>query len=165
MTRCIIEQQRPGLWITIFGSNTTDPGHQTLQNFEIKCASNSLASSNEFPANSSFPIKECNEDCSNWPSFTIIVIYNLSLPSQNRLCHRKTFRLLKKSSQCTCCINQDVSDALLPSFLWNLITALCSMLVFQHRQKSCFGWTVIILLFINRLKQNLYYRKEECHSF
>ena len=39
------------------------------------------------------------------------------------------------------------------------------MLVFQHREKSCFGRTVITLLFINRLKQNWYCRKEECHSF
>ena len=29
-----------------------------------------------------------------------------------------------------------------------------SMLVFHHRHKSCFGRTVIIVLFINRLKQN-----------
>ena len=46
---------------TIFGSNTTDSGHQTLQNFEIICASNCLVSWNEFPVDNSFAIEECNE--------------------------------------------------------------------------------------------------------
>ena len=85
MTGRIIVPQGPGLWITIFGSNTTDSGHQTLQNFEIICGGNCLANWSEFPVDDSF--------------------------------------------------------------------ALCSILVFQHRQKSCLGRTVINFLFINRLEQ------------
>ena len=50
-------------WFTIFGSNTTDSGHQTLQNFEIICASNCLATWNEFLVNNSFTTEECNEHC------------------------------------------------------------------------------------------------------
>ena len=90
---------------------------------------------------------------------------NLFLSPKKRLYHRKTFALLKKSSQYTFCNNHNISDAFLPSFAWKLITALCCMLVFQHRQKGCLGKTVITFLFINRLKQNWYCPKEECHMF
>ena len=92
VTRCIIVQQRPScLWITIFGLNTMHSSHQTLQNFEMICASNCLASWNEFPMDNFFAIEECNEHCWNWPSFTITIFYPLSLPSKKRLCHRKKF--------------------------------------------------------------------------
>ena len=37
---------------------------------------------------------------------------NLSLSSKKRLCHIKTFALLKKISPYTYCINQNVSDAI-----------------------------------------------------
>ena len=56
-TWCIIVQQGRGLWITIFGSNTTDSGHQTLQNFQIICASNCLDSWNEFRVDDSFAFR------------------------------------------------------------------------------------------------------------
>ena len=85
--------------------------------------------------------------------------------SKNVYATEKIFAPLKQSSPYTWCIYQNASDALLTSFAWNLITDLCSMLVFQHWQYSCFEKTVITLLFINRLKQNWYYRKEECRSF
>ena len=63
VTRCIIVQQRPGFWITIFGSNTTNSGHQALKNFEIICASNCLANWNELPMDNSFDIEEYNKHC------------------------------------------------------------------------------------------------------
>lgn len=37
LQRCL----RPSFWITIFRLNTTNSRHQTLKNFEVKCASNS----------------------------------------------------------------------------------------------------------------------------
>ena len=57
VTRCIIVQQRSGLWIMIFESNTKNSGHQALPYFEIICASNFLVSSNESPVNNSFAVQ------------------------------------------------------------------------------------------------------------
>ena len=53
--------------------------------------------------------------------------FNRSLLPKKPLCHRKTFALLEQSLPYTCCINQNISDALLPSLAWNLITALFSI--------------------------------------
>ena len=62
-----------------------DSGQQTLQNFDIICASNCLTSWNEFPVDNSFAIGECNEDKTENVNFKLefyvylLLIENISL--------------------------------------------------------------------------------------
>ena len=138
VTRCIIVQQRPGLWITIFGSNTTDSDYETLQNCEVICASICLTSSNEFLVDNFIAIEECNQH--------LTLAFWVVLEAPCFVTHNNWF-------QEVWIISGGCND------FFEMIDFF--MLVFQHRQKSCFGRTVIILLFINRLKQNFYYCTEK----
>ena len=74
------------------------------------------------------------------------------LPPKIRLYHTKTFNRLKHSLPSSCCISRNVSYTFLPSFAWNLITDLCSILKFQHRLRKRLRINVIYLSFVNRFE-------------